>query len=100
MKHDPRLARPQPPLTATPTPTPPGEPVSLPVSGVMHRLRLEAPALGAAPDDAEARRLWALGLIATCGNNSVLFGEVSAAERLSAAQEILRLARLRERVLK
>jgi len=95
MKHDPKLARPQPPLAVPP----PGEPLSLPVGGVAHRLKLEAP-LGGAQDDPEARRLWALGLIATCSNQSVLFGEVPTEERFAAAKEILRLSRLPQRVTK
>ena len=86
MKHEPKLAPLQPALAQA---------ASTPAAGMTRVLALVPP-----QDDAEARRLWALGLIATCGNNSVLFGEVSPAERITAAQEVLRLSRLRERVLK
>jgi len=94
MKHDPRLARPQPPQPAVQAPSNP--------------LQFEARTdgfvrpVGTAPaeDSAEARRLWALGLIATCSNQSVLFGEVPTEERIAAAKEVLRLSRLPPRILK
>jgi hypothetical protein len=82
MKHDPKLARPQPWV-----PPPPDQRPSVP-SGVTGE------------SDPEARRLWALGLIATCSNQSVLFGEVPTEERFAAAKEILRLSRLPQRVTK
>jgi hypothetical protein len=57
-------------------------------------------AFSATLDPEEMRRLWALGLIATCSNQSTLFGELGAEERRAAAQEILRLSRIPARITK
>jgi len=86
MKHDPKLAPLQPPLAHG---------VSSPGASMTRVIATVPP-----QDDAEARRLWALGLIATCSNQSVLFGEVPTEERIAAAQEVLRLSRLQPRVMK
>jgi len=94
MKHDPRLARPQPPVM-NPDATI-GDSTIKVVDAVPFQPALER----AVRDDAEARRLWALGLIATCSNQSVLFGEVPTEERIAAAKEVLRLSRLPPRILK
>lgn len=96
-----RFARP--PTTSGPSLAPPQPPIkdlkidSIQVGREGHPVTLLQKPAG---DDAESRRLWALGLIASAPNNSPLYGTVSTEDRAAACEEIKRLARLPERVRK
>lgn len=96
MKHDPRLAPLQPPLSVGPAAEPKREFGSFAAARSGQAVSGPIQIYG----DENDRRLWALGLIATCSNQSVLFGEVPHNERVSAALEILRLSRMPERIKK
>ena len=64
-----------------------------------YRLKLEAP-FAAPQNDDDARRLWALGVIAAAPNISPLYGACTNEERQAACDEIRRIAKLPERVAK
>lgn len=96
MKHDPRLAPLQPPLSGVPAKEPKREFGSF---ATAHAGQAVDGPIRIYGDESDCR-LWALGLIATCSNQSVLFGEVPLDERVAAAREVLRLSRLPNRTMK